>query len=99
MDPPRLTSRTAMNPASRFNEFWHTRGGRKLVLLTMALYVWQPSAHAQSRSSSPDKPRARRITIENLITAAPLPADYAVSREVFLNGEKIVGDKLMLTRD
>jgi hypothetical protein len=88
-----------MNPASSFNEFCHTRGGRMIVLLTMALFMWQPLVHAQSRNSSLEKPRAQRITIENLITAAPLPADYQVSREVFLNGEKIVGDKLMLTRD
>jgi putative ribosome biogenesis GTPase RsgA len=88
-----------MNPARSFNEFCHTCGGRIIVLLAIALCVWEPSAHAQSKAAPHDKPRPRRITIENLITAAALPADYQISREVFLNGEKIVGDKLMLTRD
>jgi hypothetical protein len=88
-----------MNPARLVSHIRRIHGGRVIVLLTMAFFLWQPSAHAQSRSASPEKPLARRITIEHLITAAPLPADYQVSREVFLNGEKIVGDKLMLTRD
>jgi hypothetical protein len=70
-----------------------------VLIVAAALIAVALPGQAQLKPASQDKPRAKRITIENLITAAPLPADYVVSREVFLNGEKIVGDKLMLTRD
>jgi len=72
---------------------------RMIALLVVAEFMSQSQGLAQSNSPSGSRSRPSRITIEHLITAAPLPADYEVSREVFLNGEKIVGDKLMLTRE
>jgi hypothetical protein len=75
------------------------RHGCADLIVAAALFAVVSPAHAQLKSDPRDKTRARRITIENLITAAPLPADYEVSREDFLDGNKVVGHKLLLARD
>jgi len=67
--------------------------------LAALLLATAPSAHAQRSADSMDRPASNRITIENLITAAPLPEDFWISRENFLDGDRVVGHKLLLTRE
>jgi hypothetical protein len=67
--------------------------------LAAVLLVAARPAHAQRSTGSKDRPAPKRITIENLITAAPLPEDYWISRENFLDGDRVVGHKLLLTKE
>jgi hypothetical protein len=77
----------------------HLQSSRVILLLAVALFAVDPPAFAQPKARSSQQAPPRRITIENLISAAPLPAQYSVSRENFLNGDKVVGHKLLVTRD
>jgi hypothetical protein len=70
-----------------------------LVFMSMALTAGSVavSQDAKSNSGSKSKAEPKRITIEDLVTAAPLPANYAISRKDIKDGEKLHGHKLFLT--
>jgi len=74
------------------------RTDRAILLLAAALFAAELPADAQSKSGSSQTAPPKRIGIENLITATPLPAEYSVSLENFLNGDKVVGHKLLITK-
>ena len=82
-----------------FSQSRQVRADKCVVLLMAALFAGEASALAQSNAASSRNGPPRRMTIENLITAAPLPSDYSVSRENFLHGDKVVGHKLLVTKD
>src|SRR5262249_46019432 len=54
-------------------------------------------AHAQASLDAREKRAAKRITIENLITAAPLPDQYEIARHDIREGDKLLGHKLTFT--
>jgi hypothetical protein len=54
--------------------------------------------HAQARLDTREKHAPKRITIDNLVTAAPLPDEYEVARHDIREGDKLLGHKLTLTR-
>jgi putative ribosome biogenesis GTPase RsgA len=54
---------------------------------------------AQPNSNSQNRPPAKRIPIEGLVTAAPLPEYYAIGRQDILDGDEVVGHKLLLSRN
>lgn len=49
--------------------------------LASAVVAVESSATAQLKSPSKNKSAAKRITIDNLVTAAPLPEDYEIPRQ------------------
>ena len=83
-----------------FDQYRCATTGRMTILLAVALFSVEAPAEAQSKAGSRDKSAiARRIDIEKLITAAPLPEGYSIARENFLNGKKLVGHKLLMTKE
>jgi hypothetical protein len=56
-------------------------------------------AHVQPKLDARDQPAAKRINVENLITAAPLPDGYEIERRDIKEGDKLLGHKLTLTKD
>ena len=43
--------------------------------------------------------KAKPVTIENLVTAQPMPEGYAVSRNELKDGEKLLGYQLVFTKE
>lgn len=54
---------------------------------------------SKSKSKSKKAKEEKRIDIEGLVTAAPLPKDYEIKRQDIENEGKVLGYKLLLTND
>ncbi len=65
-----------------------------VILITSRVVISQDT---KSKSGSKSKAEPKRITIEDLVTSAPLPPDYAISRKDIKDGDKMLGHKLFLT--
>jgi len=74
---------------------------RRIGLISMSVILVVSgvaiSQDGKTKSGPKSKAEPKRITIEDLVTAAPLPEDYAISRKDIKDGDKLLGHKLFLT--
>ena len=94
----------------RLDSFWYVRlflkndacGMLKSSMIVMCLATLidgAQHAYPQQHSRSGEGSTAKRITIEGLITAAPLPDGYEFGRRDVKQGDKLLGHKLTLTKE
>src|SRR5690349_1972838 len=79
---------------------WAGHLKRHLIIICLAAFIETGQfAHAHEKRDAKDKPAANRILIDNLITAAPLPAGYEIERRDIREGDKLLGSKLTLVKE
>jgi hypothetical protein len=69
-----------------------------IVCLT-AFFAADSYAQGEPKLGPRPKPAQKRINIENLITAAPLPDDYEIERRDIREEDRLLGYKLTLTSE
>lgn len=75
-----------------------------VCLISVAGAAAQKSEKSEAGSKSAKKSskkakEEKRVDIEGLVTAAPLPKDYEIKRQDIENAGKVLGYKLLLTND
>jgi hypothetical protein len=60
------------------------------VLAIVAIFLFAGRTEGQ---------KAKPVTIENLVTAQPVPEGYAVTRAELKNGETLLGHQLLITKE
>jgi hypothetical protein len=70
-----------------------------LIFLVSALIGAEDPAAAKPESASEARASAKSTSIENLVVANAVPDGYSVTRQDIKSGDKLLGHKLLLSRD
>lgn len=74
------------------------KSGLFLFGIVLAAACLARSDDSKNKPRSKSKPEPKRIVIEDLVTTAPLPAEYVITRKDITDGDKLLGHKLFLTK-